>query len=374
VGHSTCPELNLDDWGGALLKQLKGGRYPLSATFDLTERCNLACVHCYIRQPATSWATRTQELTTAQVAGLLDKMADAGCLFVTLTGGEVLLRPDFAEIYGHARQRGLLVNVFTNATLLTPRIADLLATSRPLAVDVTLYGATAETYERVTGVPGSYGRCWRGIRLALDRGLPLHLKAVVLTTNRHELPAMRTQAEELDVKFRYDGLVWPRLDGGQQPLDYRLSVEEVVGLDCEDPERQQAWADQARLCEGHLIRAEYVYSCGAGFRSFHVDSGGRLSVCAMSRRPAYDLLQGSFQDGWEALRAVTKEKRQLDTACRTCRVGPLCVQCPGWSRAVHDDDETPVEFVCALGRLRAARVNVPISGIIGGGNHEQEAV
>ena len=349
-----------------MLKQLKGRRYPLSATFDLTERCNLACVHCYINQPGASQSARARELTTAQIAALLDQMADAGSLFVSLTGGEVLLRPDFPEIYRYARQLGMLVNVFTNGTLLTADIADLLAASRPLSVDVTLYGATAEAYERVTRVPGSYERCRRGIKLALERGLPLSLKAVVLTANRHELPAMRALADDLGVKFRYDGLVWPRLDGGQQPLQYRLPVEEVAALDGEVPERMQAWAEQARLFKGQSIRAEYVYSCGAGFRSFHVDSGGLLSVCTMSRRRAYDLLQGSFLQGWEALGAVTREKRQLDTACRTCEVGPLCMQCPGWSQAVHKDDETPVEFVCALGRMRATRIGRPISEMIGG--------
>jgi radical SAM protein with 4Fe4S-binding SPASM domain len=371
MDHSTCPQLDLGDWGDVLVSQLKGGRYPFSATFDLTERCNLACVHCYINQPATSQAVRARELTTGQVCGLLDQMADLGCLFVTLTGGEVLLRPDFPEIYLHARRRGLLVHVFTNATMLTPRIADLLAASHPFSVDVTIYGATAETYERVTRVAGSYERCWRGIRLALDRGLRLSLKSVVLTTNRHELPAMRAQAQELGVNFRYDGLVWPRLDGGQQPLGYRLSLQGIVALDHDDTERQRALEKEAELLKDDLVRAKYIYSCGAGFRSFHVDSGGRLSACSMSRRPVCDLLQGSLQQGWEFLGTATREKRKKDTACRTCRVGPVCMQCPAWSQVVHGDDETPVEFVCALGRLRAARARTHISEMTVGGNHEE---
>jgi len=351
---SSCPELDLGEWGEMLLAPLEGRRYPLGGTLELTERCNLTCVHCYINQPAGNPAARSRELATAEVRGIVDQMADAGCLFLLLTGGEILLRSDFEEIYRHARGRGMLVSLFTNATLLTPAIADLLAYSRPHSIEVTLYGATPETYEAVTQIRGSYARCRRGIDLLLERGLPLTLKSVLLTTNRHELAAMQALAGELDVKFRYDGTLWPRLDGGEQPYAYRLSLEEVLALDREDTERRQQWTKTAELFSGQLVRTEYVYSCGAGFRTFHIDSAGRMSICTMARRPSYDLLQMRFEDAWEAIGALRQQKRRLDTICRTCTAGGLCTQCPGWSQAVHGDDETPVEYVCKLGRLRAA--------------------
>jgi radical SAM protein with 4Fe4S-binding SPASM domain len=354
VNCPTYPELTLDSWGDELVQTLQGRRHPLGGTFELTERCNLACVHCLINQPAASRAAVARELSASRLGVLLDQVADAGCLFLLLTGGEVLLRPDFPEIYQHAKRRGMLVSLFTNGTLLTPRIADLLADSRPFVVEITLYGATEGTYERVTQVPGSYARCRRGIELALDRGLRLSLKAVLLTTNRHELPDMRVFADQLGVRFRYDGMLWPRLDGGEQPLAHRLSLQEMINLDRQDPERQRAWDESARSFGDQLVRAEYVYGCGAGFRSFHVDCSGQLSMCLMARRTAYNLLQGSFQEGWEYLGALRKEKRQMATECRTCTVGALCSQCPGWSQVVYGDNETPVGFVCELGRLRAA--------------------
>ena len=357
---SACPELDLGEWGDALAASLGGRRYPLGGTLELTERCNLRCVHCYINQPAGSPAARSRELAIAEVGGILDQMADAGCLFLLLTGGEVLLRPDFEEIYRYARGRGMLVSLFTNATLLTPAIADLLAYSRPHSIEITLYGATQETYEAVTQIPGSYARCRRGIELLLERGLPLTLKSVLLTTNRHELAAMQALAGELDVKFRYDGTLWPRLDGGEQPYDYRLSLEEMLALDREDPDRWRQWEDTARSFSGQLVRAEYVYSCGAGINTFHIDSAGRMSICTMARRPSYDLQQVRFEDAWDALGALRQQVRRLDTACRTCTAGGLCTQCPGWSQAVHGDDETPVEYVCELGRLRVAQIQQAI--------------
>jgi radical SAM protein with 4Fe4S-binding SPASM domain len=355
VNCSTCPEVDLGQLGDELLLALDGRRYPLAGTLEVTERCNLACRHCYINQPAGSPAARRRELTTAQTTGLLDQMAAAGCLFLLITGGEPLLRPDFSEIYGRARHSGMLVNLFTNGVLLTPAIADLLADMRPLTIEITLYGATAETYEQVTRSPGSYARCRRGIDLLLERDLPLSLKTVLLTTNRHELPVMRALAAELGVTFRYDGTLWPRLDGGEQPYNYRLSIDEMIALDGADPERQAQWDKTAALFSGAGTRAEYVYNCGAGVNTFHVDSFGQMSICTMSRRTSCDLLQMSFGEAWQHLGALRTLKRRMGTACEACTAGGLCMQCPGWSQAVHGDDETPVDFVCQLGRLRMAR-------------------
>ena len=171
----TWPELDLGALTQEQLARLAGRRYPFSGSFELTERCNLRCGHCYINQPAGSRAARARELTTSQVTGILDQIADAGCLYLLLTGGEALLRPDFEEIYLYAKRKGLLLTLFTNGTLLTPRLADFLAEWRPYALEITVYGATQDIYERVTGVPGSYAACMRGIELALARRLPLSL-------------------------------------------------------------------------------------------------------------------------------------------------------------------------------------------------------
>jgi radical SAM protein with 4Fe4S-binding SPASM domain len=349
----TIPEIDLGEWGQAMLSRLNGRRHPLGGMFELTDRCNLACVHCYINQPAGNRAVQAAELTTSQVVGLLDQVADAGCLFLLFSGGEILLRPDFPEIYRHALQRGIIVSLFTNGTLLTARIADMLADWRPRSIEITLYGATAQTYEKVTQVPGSYAHCLRGIKLLQERSLPLSLKTILMTANRHELPGMVALAGQLGTPFHYDGILWPRLDGSQNPFEYQLSLSELIDLDRQDPERQREWSKLVQAISGNKkVRNEYIYSCGAGMRSFHIDSAGRMSICTMSRGTTYDLQQMRFQAAWEQLGELRKIKRQMNTACQSCTIGGLCLQCPGWSQAVHGDNETPVEFVCALGHLR----------------------
>ena len=354
-----CPyirETDLGEWGLGLLKRLGTGRYPLSGSMELTERCNLSCIHCLINQPAGSQAAASRELRLDQIREILDQVVDAGCLFMLLTGGEPLLRPDFSEIYHHATRKGLLVTLFTNGTLVTPGIADLLAEYRPQAVEISLYGYTQATYEQVTQVPGSHARCMSAIELLLERRVPLSLKTVVLRANCHEIEDARAFARERGLTFRTDSLIWPRLDGDRHPLTQRLAPSEIVATERLDLVDEQERRMIQTALDASPLRAGPVYNCGAGERGFHIDSVGHLSMCLMSRSPAFDLTRGSFLEGWNGpLSESRRKQRALATRCETCRAGTLCAQCTAWSQASHGDDETPDDFVCQVGQLRQAK-------------------
>jgi MoaA/NifB/PqqE/SkfB family radical SAM enzyme len=193
------------------------GRTPLSMSLEVTERCNLNCQHCYINLPANHTAARQRELSTAECKRLFDELAAAGTLWLLLTGGELMLRRDFEEIYLYARNAGFILTIYTNGTMITPRRADFLAQYPPYELEITVYGATAETYETVTRVPGSFAKCMEGLRLLHERGLPVKLKTVLLTLNSHELLAMKAIADGYGWEFRYDGMIHPRLNGDRAP-------------------------------------------------------------------------------------------------------------------------------------------------------------
>jgi len=116
----------------------------------------------------------------------------------------------------------------------------------PYIVEITLYGVTKETHEKVTGIPGSYNRCQRGIELLLERKIPLGLKTMAMTLNRNELSDIKEYAEGLGVKFRFDPILNPKLDGSKIPCNFRLSLEEVVKLDLAEEKRVNEWRE---FCE-----------------------------------------------------------------------------------------------------------------------------
>ena len=287
----------------ALHRRAVQQRIPLEGAIEATQRCNLSCVHCYNNLPSSDLAARRSELTYEEHCRILDEITEAGCLWLLYTGGEIFLRPDFLNIYTYAKQKGLLITLFTNGTLLTPKSADYLSEWRPFSVEITLYGRTKETYERVTGVPGSFEKCMRGIRLLMERKLPLKLKAVVMNLNVHEIWDLKRFVEEdLGLEFRFDAMINPRIDGSRRPTQVRLRPEEIVQLDVQDPKRMAEWKRFVeKFCGSPRSpqRPHRLYECGGGVGSFTVDPTGGLSICVLSREDVYDLRNGRFSDGWD---------------------------------------------------------------------------
>ncbi len=198
-------ELSDADYLSRLSRQAAAAGIPLSASLELTERCNLHCVHCYLGDQDALRKNRVRELNTAQWLDIINQIADLGCLYLLITGGDPLLRKDFAEIYAHARRRGLLVMVFTNGTLVTDAIVDLFRELPPFKVEITLYGATSATYETITGVPGSYQHCLAGIEELRALGLDLRLKTILMKPNQQEFPQIVDfcRARSYQGKFRF---------------------------------------------------------------------------------------------------------------------------------------------------------------------------
>ena len=293
----SIPKMNYAQFGERLNKQLLNERIPISGSIELTFRCNLRCVHCYCNLPLNDREAIDTELKTEEVYRIFDQIAETGCLWLLITGGEPLLRKDFLDIYTYAKKKGFIPTLFTNGTLLTPEIADALVEWPPFQVEITLYGAIEETYEKITGIPGSFKRCQKGIDLLLERNIPLDLKTMAMTVNQEEIQTMKKYADDLGVSFRVDPLVNARLDGSKRPCKVRLSPEEVVRLDLDDEPKKEKWQEHYQKSK-KKFPSDKLFICGAGLSMFHIDPYGRMSVCEMSRFQRYDLRQGSFEEGW----------------------------------------------------------------------------
>ena len=277
------------------------------------------------------------ELSSTELKGLIDQFVAAGMLNLLISGGDPMVRKDFPEIYTYAVLQGVRVTVFCDGVLVSQKITELFNQYPPRLVEVSLYGATASTYERITQVKGSFERCLRGIDRLLEAGHRLRLKTVLMTHNRHELAAMEAIAKARGVPFYFDTAIFPCLphtdNGGQANSDRATTVgtagtqSRPTSVDVAPPSRPAARDRKtpmtlrlapAEAAAAHLANPKKVaelvetyaqtrhhpttdklYNCGAAQTNFHVDPYGKLQACTISTNVDFSLREGSFIDGWD---------------------------------------------------------------------------
>ena len=345
-------------WGRRLNRSAFHDRRPIAGSIALTHRCNLSCIHCYLMT-----SRKQPELSTAAWLGIIDQLEQAGCLWLVITGGEPLLRPDFADIYMHAKRKGFLVNVFTNGTLIDETVMELFEKWPPFSVELSLYGHSSETYEQVTGEGRAREAAFTSARRLVRQGTAVQLKTVVLRQNASELERIQRFSEELGVPFRFDTQISPCLDGSLQPCFSRLDDESAIRLDVENEKRHAALREF--LEDGRVSPRRSLFSCGAGMTSFHVYPDGQLSLCVCDV-PLYDLKKGSFMDGWNS---AVRERRESplpeDHPCHGCCDQSFCGVCPPLARMETGSDVGFPRHLCEAGKKRRQAIQIGIDCLVG---------
>jgi len=346
----TLQEISYGDFGAGLSRAGVAARVPLSGSIEITFKCNLRCVHCYI----PDYSGRN-EMTTAEIKRILSEAADEGCLWMLLTGGEVLCRSDFPEIYMHAKRLGFLLTIFSNGTLLDERIADLLAEYPPFGIEFTLYGLSDETYLKTTGFPGRFTKVRRAIELLVERKVTLSLKAVAIEPLRGEMKAMAAFCESLGLRFRYDAIVHGRLDGSMAPTQVRSTPGTVVEYDATDPARFAEWLKFYKQYVKPTRPSPYLMTCGAGINSFHVTPQGTLLSCEALPLSGYDLRRGSFREGWYGVVGDIRHRRaDAVNVCAPCELKALCDRCPATALLETGSPDGWIPYYCEITHRRAA--------------------
>ena len=374
-------QLSYGAFSADLHQRQTGERVPLQVSIEVTRRCPLECLHCYNNLPMGDMDAKRREMTKKEHFRVLDELVEMGCFWILYTGGEIFARKDFLEIYTYAKQKGFLITLFTNGTIINEQIADYLKEWPPFAIEITLYGRTRETYEALTAIPGSYDRCLRGIKLLKEQGLPLKLKTVATSINKHEVMAMRRFAEEdLGVEFKIDGQINPRIDCSQSPLAVRLTPEELVALDLSTPTIAAEYRKLAKAgleSPPNLSQIDTTYSCGGGMNSFAINAYGEIGICVISQQETFAIRQAGVRAVWEeSLFRLRNRKRRKVTKCVECRIQPLCGMCPANGELENGDRESPVAFLCSAAHLRAAAlgIEIPFHGdcefCFGGSEHD----
>lgn len=319
-------------------------RHPLNGTFELTGRCNLSCKMCLVRVDRQRMAEQNlRERTGEEWIDMARQAAAAGTLSLLLTGGEAMLHPDFCEIYRAVGKMGFLVTLYTNATMVTDRVMEVLRAYPPHRIGVTMYGASNETYERLCGCADGYDRFVDGVHRLSSLPSLFDARTTIVQDNLADLQAMKDFTAKLfgaDKVLHISRNVVNTIRGGIAcPKEVRLTPEENMDLVFPGLRalRDQIMADKSAILQNprsklimrhRLPRDGYLFrNCGAGIQEYAINWAGRMYACELLTEGYTEPFEEGFLSAWNRLPEQYPTSRPVET-CESCLYAGLCETCP----------------------------------------------
>jgi radical SAM protein with 4Fe4S-binding SPASM domain len=298
---------------------------PLSVQLDITYRCNERCVHCYLDHEDHG------EMTTMEIKGLLDQLAEAGVFFLTISGGEILLRKDFFEILEYARAKSFCVKLKTNALLIGKKEADRIRSLDVATIQISIYSHRPAVHDAITKVPGSLERSIKAIRFLCAEGLHVIIANVLMLMNYGDYPGVQALGAELGVQVTMDPTITPMMDGNRKILNLGLdqkSLKEVFHNPALFGEAVESCTVPPGPGEDDLDSTP----CSAGHASCYVSPYGDVYPCVQFPLPTGNVRKTKFLDIWNHS-AQMNEVRSITlrdlSSCSVCVHGGTCTRCPG---------------------------------------------
>ncbi len=298
---------------------------PLSVHLDITYRCNERCVHCYLDHDDHG------EMTTAEINDILDQLSEAGVFFLTLSGGEVLMRRDFFEILEHARRLLFNVKVKTNGVMIREAQAKRMRALGVEQVQISVYSHRPEVHDGITKLPGSLKRTIEAIRFLKSQGLKVVIANVLMTGNLFDGAGVMALAKELGVPYTLDPTITPKMDGDTSILALRIPGSELKQVF----RSQELVGNVEEFCAPPPPPGEDImdgYPCSAGHTACYITPYADVFPCVQFPLPSGNLRRQKFAEIWRNSPQLNEVRsiraRDLPT-CSTCAHVGTCTRCPG---------------------------------------------
>ena len=327
---------------------------PISGSFELTPLCNLDCKMCYVHLNKAQMQG-AKLLTVEQWQDIMQQAIDGGMMYARLTGGECLTYPGFKELYMFLRNRGVEVSILSNGLLMDADMVDFLRANPPSAVQVTLYGASEDAYERVTG-QRAFGRVMANLRRLTEADIPL---SVAVTPNEFMLDGEDVIRLLHAEGFHYAinaGLMQPRKDTGRALADAGLDAYVAmmkldrllgggnIGPECDPDSLPDPGSESSTTTVG--VR------CGAGRSGFAVDWQGHMRPCNTFPCEPVDVLALGFPEAWQRTNHTARTYPR-PTECEGCAYKATCKHCVA-EHAAGAPAGHASPAICAWGRRMIA--------------------
>ncbi|MFC1548580.1 radical SAM/SPASM domain-containing protein [Candidatus Omnitrophota bacterium] len=319
---------------GGLYEKVISKNIPLFACLEITTACNNDCVHCY--------NVGNHSLPLDVIKRCMDEAAELGTLFLSVTGGEPMLREDIWDILSYSVEKGFATLLYTNATMIGQKEAALLKEIGIYHVDTTLLGACAETHDALTGVKGSFEGTINALKALKEEGISMAVKTPVMKGNAAEVEDIRIMVESMDINHIASPLIFTKDDGNTAPLCHR--------------------PDDGQLKDFFLLRevksltdCNAGYSCHFGRCTFAIKADGDVNPCVSVPFSLGNVKESSLKKIWQEnsdLELIRKTGAEPLSECSDCDLAGWCFRCEGISFTEEGRLFARSDELCRMARIR----------------------
>lgn len=311
---------------------------PISGTFELTPVCNMDCRMCYVRMTRQQQEAIAPLATAEQWLDLARQCRDAGMLYLLITGGEPFLHPQIRQILTGLHKMGFVVSINSNGTFIDEETVAWLRDVPPSRINISLYGASNDTYSDLCGEPKGFDRTTKAIRLLKEAGVQVKLGISATPYNAKDLPAVVAFADQNDLVLQVATYMFPplRRDPAMVGKNQRFTPREAAWYTAyadyliygrEDFLRHAEKLTCPGYPEENCTEVSEGIRCRAGKCSFWVTWEGKLLPCGMMATPdAPNVFAQPFSQAWETVRTESAKIR-LPAKCTACPVREACKAC-----------------------------------------------
>lgn len=316
--------------------------YIHSCLLEITNVCNFRCPHCYVDKKNAKY------LPFEDVKVFADELYELNCNSITLTGGEVFTHFEFNKIYEYLYEKGFLISINTNSSLINDEVIELFKKMPPNIVEISLYGYDEETYYNFTHCKNCYANIITNIKKLQDIGIDVKLKNVITNANKKFFDKIKEVAHSNGCLFRSDYISFPQInnDNNQKLNPEQISVENVM-----------EYLSNYKSCEEYYLRlfstaghTRKVFKCKQKDDNFFMNVDKQISICLCMQSDSLQYQYGQLSNVLLALRRFKSLKYRRNAKCRNCKYISLCRYCPGKFKMSTQDFQTPPEWFCDLGQ------------------------
>lgn len=350
-------------WRNAVLKKV-----PLTGAFELLPMCNLQCKMCYVRKSKQEVDALGGLLETERWIELGKQARDAGMLYPLLTGGEPFLHKDFQKIFAEFLSLGLQVSINSNATLIDEPMAKWLGEHRPTRINITVYGGSEDSYQRLCGDGDAYARMRRAVEWLNKYHVPVKFNTSITPQNYDDLEAIMAFAKKMGKPIQTATYMFPpvRRDAHLIGQNERLSPRQagLARVKADYLQGNQKWfLGQAARFQHFVPLHEIAFeekseadsqkmNCRAGRCSFWLDWQGNIGNCGMHSTIKIPMKDLTLEAGWKKVVEET-EKVRYSSTCAGCPNVRLCHACIAMIYNECGDYHGRPEYLCKMNEAAA---------------------